>query len=393
LETATLRVASGGNESAVEAGTTYVVGRSHAADLYIDDSRVSRRHLIIETTDAGWAVRDISANGTWVDGQRVQTVDIRGQIRLRLGTPTGPEVVVTAGPREVQRGPAPTGMATGAADTTAAPVGAPNGRPQVVPRPLASPPAQWVHSDGPDRAGQLGRAGSRTRRHRRWPWITLLAVLLVAVALDRIAVVVATHQVVDQIQTSEKLASKPSASIGGFPFLTQVASGKYSDVSVTIRNLSTPGPRISRIVAHLKGVHVPFAAAVSGKVKRVPVDKVSASVFVAFSDLNGYMKGLPGGLQLGSNGSGVQLTGQIPGLSQALGALLTANFAVGSGGLTISPSDLGSALPIPQSILSQLTAVIPFGSLPFHLQLVSVKVQPDGVAIAATATHVVLPAS
>jgi hypothetical protein len=40
-----------------------------------------------------------------------------------------------------------------------------------------------------------------------------------------------------------------------------------------------------------------------------------------------------------------------------------------------------------------LTANIPLGSLPFNLQLVSVKIQPDGVAIAATATHVVLPAS
>jgi LmeA-like phospholipid-binding len=347
-------------------------------------------------------MRDVSTNGTWVDGQRVRTVDIRGQMSLRLGTPTGPEVVVNAGPEPGARGLAPTGMSTMRTDTAypvGAPPGAPAGRPPLGPPPPAAPPPAppLVPLDGgerPDGTAPLRPPGSRGRRHRRWPWITLVVVLLVAVAVDRIAVVVATRQVVRQVQTSEKLTTKPGATIGGFPFLTQVAAGKYSDVSITIHNLTTPGPRIDLIVAHLKGVHVPLGAALSGKVKRVPVDKISASVFIAFNDLNGYLKGLPGDLQLGSNGSGVQLSGQIPGLSSTLGALMTASFAVGSGGLTLSPTALGgTALPLPQSILNQLTANIPLGSLPFNLQLVSVKIQPDGVAIAATATHVVLPAS
>jgi ABC-type multidrug transport system ATPase subunit/pSer/pThr/pTyr-binding forkhead associated (FHA) protein len=76
---ATLRVVSGAHEATVPAGQPFVVGRARNADFVLPDSRVSRQHLLIETVDGGWSVRDISSNG---------------EARFRLGTPTGPEVVV-----------------------------------------------------------------------------------------------------------------------------------------------------------------------------------------------------------------------------------------------------------------------------------------------------------
>jgi ABC-type multidrug transport system ATPase subunit/pSer/pThr/pTyr-binding forkhead associated (FHA) protein len=73
----------------------FIIGRARNADYVIADSRVSRQHLMIEETRDGWAVRDVSSNGTWFEGQRMlHTVEVRGEIRFRLGTPTGPEVVI-----------------------------------------------------------------------------------------------------------------------------------------------------------------------------------------------------------------------------------------------------------------------------------------------------------
>ena len=91
---ATLRVVSGASEATVPAGQPFVVGRARNADFVLPDSRVSRQHLLIEAVDGGWSVRDISSNGTWLDGRRVAAVDVHGEARFRLGTPTGPEVVV-----------------------------------------------------------------------------------------------------------------------------------------------------------------------------------------------------------------------------------------------------------------------------------------------------------
>lgn len=92
----TLRVVSGSEEATVADGRTYVVGRSRDADIVIADGRVSRRHLLIEPAGGGWSVRDISSNGTWVAGERVHHVPVRGEVRFHLGTPTGPEVVISA---------------------------------------------------------------------------------------------------------------------------------------------------------------------------------------------------------------------------------------------------------------------------------------------------------
>jgi ABC-type multidrug transport system ATPase subunit/pSer/pThr/pTyr-binding forkhead associated (FHA) protein len=94
-----LHIRVGAAEATVPAGQPFVVGRARNADFVIPDSCVSRRHLMIEQIGAGWRVRDVGTNGTWIEGQRMQSVDVHGgEVRLRLGTPTGPEVVVQSEP-------------------------------------------------------------------------------------------------------------------------------------------------------------------------------------------------------------------------------------------------------------------------------------------------------
>jgi pilus assembly protein CpaF len=45
-----------------------VVGRDAAADLYLDDALVSRRHVLIRAAQRGLEVEDVSSNGTLLDG-------------------------------------------------------------------------------------------------------------------------------------------------------------------------------------------------------------------------------------------------------------------------------------------------------------------------------------
>jgi len=96
VSTAVLRISSEAGQVVVPTGQPrFIIGRARNADYVIADSRVSRQHLMIEETPVGWAVRDVSSNGTWLGGQRMlQTVEVNGETRFRLGTPTGPEVVI-----------------------------------------------------------------------------------------------------------------------------------------------------------------------------------------------------------------------------------------------------------------------------------------------------------
>src|SRR5665213_4317600 len=53
------------------------IGRGLTADLHIDESSVSRRHAILVPRPSGARILDDrSANGTFVNGQRVQQADL-----------------------------------------------------------------------------------------------------------------------------------------------------------------------------------------------------------------------------------------------------------------------------------------------------------------------------
>lgn len=59
-------------EHAIESALS-IVGRDPACDVIVNDIAVSKRHMTIELSDAGFVVEDMgSANGTWVNGVRVR---------------------------------------------------------------------------------------------------------------------------------------------------------------------------------------------------------------------------------------------------------------------------------------------------------------------------------
>jgi serine/threonine protein kinase len=70
-------------------GEGLVIGRSLQADLAVDDLRVSRRHCRIEHGEKGVAVLDLrSANGTYVNGQRINKAVLRPGDALQVGNAT-----------------------------------------------------------------------------------------------------------------------------------------------------------------------------------------------------------------------------------------------------------------------------------------------------------------
>jgi hypothetical protein len=64
-----------------------VLGRDQAADVSIDDRSVSRRHARVYREGEGWRVEDLkSANGTFLDGNRVTIAPLSNGQELRLGS-------------------------------------------------------------------------------------------------------------------------------------------------------------------------------------------------------------------------------------------------------------------------------------------------------------------
>lgn len=78
-----------------------VIGRSPEADLTIDGDVVSRLHVHLRVSNGQWILEDLSSNGTFVAGERIDRLLITGRVEARLGDPgTGVVLVLDTGSRD-----------------------------------------------------------------------------------------------------------------------------------------------------------------------------------------------------------------------------------------------------------------------------------------------------
>jgi predicted component of type VI protein secretion system len=76
-----------------------LIGRDPSCDLVLPDGSVSRRHARIQRREGGWAVVDqASANGTFLDSQRVADAGLRDGHELRVGAVALRVEIETDGP-------------------------------------------------------------------------------------------------------------------------------------------------------------------------------------------------------------------------------------------------------------------------------------------------------
>ena len=86
---ATLRLVPATGAPVEVDGEKMTVGRDASADITVNDSSVSRKHARLERWGSNWAVVDErSANGTFLDGQRVTESVLRAGQELRFGKVT-----------------------------------------------------------------------------------------------------------------------------------------------------------------------------------------------------------------------------------------------------------------------------------------------------------------
>ena len=86
-----LEVVSNGTRSEVTLDQPRVtVGRHAANNVVVNDTRASRAHCVIEQSeDGGFQIRDLqSANGTWVNGQRIDTAMLNPGDVVSIGQTT-----------------------------------------------------------------------------------------------------------------------------------------------------------------------------------------------------------------------------------------------------------------------------------------------------------------
>src|SRR5215472_8248092 len=105
--------------------------------------------------------------------------------------------------------------------------------------------------------------------------VVVLAVLFVAA--DRISVAIAENEVSDRIAAAYGLPSKPGVSIGGFPFLTQVAAGNYHQVDVFAGRVQADGATLDNLRSDFTGVHASLGQMLGHGPSTVTADRATGS--------------------------------------------------------------------------------------------------------------------
>lgn len=64
----------------------YTIGRHEDCDITVDGFRVSRRHATLKKVGNVYIIIDLgSCNGTWIDGQRIESQSLKNGERIEIG--------------------------------------------------------------------------------------------------------------------------------------------------------------------------------------------------------------------------------------------------------------------------------------------------------------------
>ena len=218
---------------------------------------------------------------------------------------------------------------------------------------------------------------SGARRARRYV-IGLVIIIVLLVALDFAARVAAENVMASKIE-QQGLQHKPSVTIDGFPFLTQVASRNFEQVHLTAAD-QTEGPlTVTSINATARNIKLNSYAFSSGT-----IGSLSGTAVISFASLGNTLTQQVGPLGSLLNGAGLNLT--------AVGSnevKATLNLLVTSGSATWRVSRLSgdrlnvrlvSSSGLPSSLLGSIQDItLQVPKLPLGLTIDSVQVTSAGI--------------
>lgn len=197
----------------------------------------------------------------------------------------------------------------------------------------------------------------------------ILVVLLVV--LDRASLLIAERQIGSRVQSAYNLPQRPGVSVHGFPFLTQVISGQYQEIDVSIKSASAGGVQLHDIQARFTGVHASLSLLLGQGSGSVIAAHATGTALLSYAQVQ---QRLPKGITLAADGSSLRVTGKTP-----LGSVhTTVGLHVTRTGISVSADVLGT----------RLSYVIPVGQLPLHLAVSGVRVARGGLVISATGSNV-----
>jgi hypothetical protein len=222
-------------------------------------------------------------------------------------------------------------------------------------------------------------------RRRRRGWIALLVVLVVLAVLfvigDQVAKAYAQNTIASKIESSSGMSAKPSVSIEGFPFLTQVAAHDVGVIDISASNVPAGKFDISSVKAKATGVHL------NSSFSGATVDQINGTALITFASLEQGL-GLQGVASISADPAdgpnAVKLS------AGAIGSVTGKVELTAPNEVTVQMGSLSGLASLLNGVLPLQTQTIQIPKLPMGLVVRSVSVTSQGIVATASAQNTTL---
>ncbi|MFC3965387.1 LmeA family phospholipid-binding protein [Nocardia jiangsuensis] len=223
--------------------------------------------------------------------------------------------------------------------------------------------------------------------------VVLIVVAAIAlIAGDRIAVVVAQNEIGRRIAAEYALDRDPAVDIGGFPFLTQAADGRYETIDVRAGEWSAQDVTVRDLRLTLTDVTAPLADLIAGDTSTLVAAGATAEAVVPYDTVRRFAD--DGVRDLSESPDGLRVTGTFPveGLPFPVPATIVFAMAPTADGIELTPTSVQAAIggpAVPISVLSSTLAfTIPLQDLPLGAEITAIRAAADGLHVSAAAADV-----
>jgi hypothetical protein len=240
---------------------------------------------------------------------------------------------------------------------------------------------------GYDYSGASAGSGTRKRHGWRNVFVVVLALLIILVVVDRLAVYFVQGKIASEIQ-DQGFSTKPDVSVKGFPFLTQVAARDLKDIEISSNRVKAGPVVVKHLDADMKNTKVD--SSFSGGT----VGHLDGSGLISFGGLSNTIGNLAGGGPLSDLlGSGLTLSSAGHDEIKAKVDLAVISGSAVLKVVRVSGTKLKVQLISSNGLPSELTdqlkdLTVPIPSLPLGLKIESVSVTSAGISIHVIGSNV-----
>ncbi|MGH3159388.1 MAG: LmeA family phospholipid-binding protein [Streptosporangiaceae bacterium] len=212
--------------------------------------------------------------------------------------------------------------------------------------------------------------------------VVLLGLVVLLIIVDRAGLFIAQREVGIRAQSAYDLPARPDVTIQGIPFLTQVASGNYKQIDISIPSVKAGGVQVDEIKAQATDVHASLSLLLGQDSGSVTAANVTGTGMISFAQIQ---QKLPRGVRISPDGTALNVAGSTPyGVIKG-----TARLGLSGSGITVTPQQLSIAGVNAGALASKFAYTIPTaGVLPLHLSVTGVQVTQGGVLLHASGHNV-----